>query len=262
MPGAAAPDHGTARAAGHDSDRVGAMTVGSGAQREGEEEARGWEGGAGIAWHARDEEMASPSSSDVKPKKSSPRGKAQKKKELVRNPTADWTPSKCSNADLIGLYNAGVPQSNDLVQWHLAKGHSFPQENVDEIVSSYHFYERGLALPATNFFRGMLYHYGLELHHLTPNGIVHVAIFIYLCEAFLGIEPYWDLFRYVFRIKLQPKHNAPLVVGGAGIQLKKNLGDKYIEYEFSSNISRWRDMWFYIGNHAPSLPDNFGSPPA
>jgi hypothetical protein len=49
-------------------------------------------------------------------------------------------------------------------------------ENVDEIVSFYHFAERGLALPTCSFFRGLLYFYGLELHHLNPNSIYHITI--------------------------------------------------------------------------------------
>jgi hypothetical protein len=33
----------------------------------------------------------------------------------------------------------------------------------------------------------------LELHHLTPSGILHIAAFVTLCEAFMGIEPHFDL---------------------------------------------------------------------
>jgi hypothetical protein len=34
--------------------------------------------------------------------------------------------------------------------------------------------------------------------YLNPNSICHIAIFIHFCEAFLGIEPHWDLFRFFF----------------------------------------------------------------
>jgi hypothetical protein len=51
-----------------------------------------------------------------------------------------------------------------------------------------------LALPTSNFFRGLLYFYGIQIHHLNPNSIAHVAIFVYLCEAFLGIEPHIAMF--------------------------------------------------------------------
>ena len=35
---------------------------------------------------------------------------------------------------------------------------------------------------------------GVQVHHLTPNLIIHISIFVHLCEAFLGIEPHFDLF--------------------------------------------------------------------
>jgi hypothetical protein len=134
-------------------------------------------------------------------------------------------------------------------------------ENVDEIVTFYHFSERGLALPSCSFFRGLLYFYGLELHHLNLNSICHIAIFIHFCEAFLGIEPHWDRFRFLFRVKPQPTAKNPSIVGGAGIQFRQQAGDRYISYKFPSNISGWKNHWFYIGNHAPQLPEKSGKPP-
>jgi hypothetical protein len=134
-------------------------------------------------------------------------------------------------------------------------------ENVDEIVTFLHFAERGLALPSFSFFRGLLYYYGLELHHLNPNSICHISIFIYYCEAFLGIEPHWDLFRFLFRLKPQPTSKNLSVVGGAGIQLRQQAGDKYLTYKFPSNLPGWKNHWFYIENHAPHLPTKSNRPP-
>jgi hypothetical protein len=44
------------------------------------------------------------------------------------------------------------------------------------------------SLSAHEFLRGLLSVYGVQLHHLTPNSILHIACFITLCEAFLGIN--------------------------------------------------------------------------
>jgi hypothetical protein len=49
----------------------------------------------------------------------------------------------------------------------------------------------GLSLPAHEFLRGLLFVYGVQLHQLTPNSILHIACFITLCESFLGIDPHW-----------------------------------------------------------------------
>ena len=47
------------------------------------------------------------------------------------------------------------------------------------------FVVRGLSLPAHEFLRGLLFIYDIQLHHLTPNSILHIACFITLCECFL-----------------------------------------------------------------------------
>jgi hypothetical protein len=50
-------------------------------------------------------------------------------------------------------------------------------------------------------------------------------------------------------------------VGGAGIQLRQQAGDKYLTYKFPSNLPGWRNYWFYIENHAPHLPTKSNRPP-
>jgi hypothetical protein len=134
-------------------------------------------------------------------------------------------------------------------------------ENVDKIITFHHFAERGLALPSCSFFRSLLYYYGLELHHLNPNSIYHISIFIYFCEVFLEIEPHWDLFRFLFHVKPQPTSKNLSVAGGAGIQLHQQAGDKYLSYKFPSNLLGWKNHWFYIENHAPQLPAKSNRPP-
>ena len=42
------------------------------------------------------------------------------------------------------------------------------------------FLYRGLSLPAHEFQRGLLFTYGIQLWQLTPNSILHLAIFITL----------------------------------------------------------------------------------
>ncbi|KAK1631089.1 hypothetical protein QYE76_005404 [Lolium multiflorum] len=66
------------------------------------------------------------------------------------------------------------------------------------------FLFRGLSLPAHEFLRSLLFFYGIQLWQLTPNSILHLSIFITVCEAFLGIEPHWGLWRKIFYVK---RHN-------------------------------------------------------
>ena len=39
------------------------------------------------------------------------------------------------------------------------------------VVSFTRFHERGFAIPAHKFLRGLLHYYKVELQHLTPNGV-------------------------------------------------------------------------------------------
>jgi hypothetical protein len=52
--------------------------------------------------------------------------------------------------------------------------------------------------------RAILHHYGVELHNLSPNSISQAAIFVTVCEGYLGIAPPLglvdsSLFRGAFR---------------------------------------------------------------
>ena len=70
------------------------------------------------------------------------------------------------------------------------------------VVSFAIFHERGFAVPAHRFLRGLLDYYEVELQHLTPNRVQHMAAFVSLCEGFLGIDPHFDLWRYFFSVSL------------------------------------------------------------
>jgi hypothetical protein len=176
-------------------------------------------------------------------------------------PSGEWTYNKCSNNKLMNLISEGLLQEKSLANWRLSFRKYFPWKMWTKLSYFTIFSEQRLALPSCSFFRGLLYFYGLELHHLNSNSIYHIAIFIHFCKAFLGIEPHWDLFRFLFWVKPQPTSKNPSVVGGAGIQLRQQAGDRYLAYKLPSNILGWKSHWFYIGNHVPQLPERSGKPP-
>jgi len=87
-----------------------------------------------------------------------------------------------------------------------------------------------------------------------PNSILYISIFVHLCEAFLGIEPHFDLFQYFFHLKPQLSDSKIDIVGGAGVQFWQGKKPKYIPYELSEKVIDWKEMWFYIRNLSSSLP--------
>jgi hypothetical protein len=147
------------------------------------------------------------------------------------DPNREWKKSKAKTEDLLALLNIGFICEKEVDMWRASAGDPYPMEkNEDEISMFARFVERGLALPASNFFKGLMGYYGIEYLNLNPNGIFHTAVFVHFCEAFLGSKPHWILFRKFFRVKPQPSASNPRVVGGAGIQMREDATEQYLSY--------------------------------
>jgi len=86
----------------------------------------------------------------------------------------------------------------EVAHWRAPRREDFPQPWPGEVVSFFAFDERGLGYPAHWFLRGLLNQWGLELQHLNPTGVLHIAGFVIMCEAFLGMEPHVDFFQRMF----------------------------------------------------------------
>jgi hypothetical protein len=126
------------------------------------------------------------------------------------NPNQECKKSKAKTQDLLALLNSVFLREIEVDMWRAAAGDPYPMEkNPDEIPMFARFAERGLSLPASDFFKGLLGYYGIEYLNLNPNGIFHTSVFVQFCEAFLGIKPHWVLFRKFFRVKPQPSANNP-----------------------------------------------------
>ncbi|RLM64323.1 orf3 [Panicum miliaceum] len=137
--------------------------------------------------------------------------------------------------------------------------HEEPQPEADEIVSFLAFHERALGYPAHPFLRGLLNKWEVELQHLNPNGLLHIAGFITLCEGFLGIDLHANLFRAFFYGRaLSVKGDPELApVGGFGLQKRARRSGDYPAYTPANSNRGWHEEWFYIrnpvGNPFPSF---------
>jgi hypothetical protein len=178
------------------------------------------------------------------------------------NPKQKRKKSKAKIEDLLALLDSGFLREKEVDMWRAAVGDPYPMEkNPDEIPMFTRFAERGLALPACDFFKGLLEYYGIEYLNLNPNGIFHTSDFVHFCEAFLGIKPHWVLFRKFFRVKPQPSANNPRVVGGADIQMHEDTTEQYLVYKLIDSNPDWKSKWFYITNHHPELLQPSGKQP-
>ena len=117
-----------------------------------------------------------------------------------------WCRSDVTLQCLEGLVRRGLLCARTATEeWRLPGDEDAPSPPYGYVVSFTHFHKLGFATPAHKFLRGLLLYYKVELQHLTPNGVQHIAAFIALCEGFLGISPHFDLWRYFFAITLLKK---------------------------------------------------------
>ena len=73
-----------------------------------------------------------------------------------------------------------------------------PAPGESQVVSFVPFHHAGFGVPAHPFVHRFHRHFRLRLHDLTPDRVVHLAVFITLYKGYLGIEPHFDLWRRIF----------------------------------------------------------------
>ncbi|KAK1680333.1 hypothetical protein QYE76_041181 [Lolium multiflorum] len=155
----------------------------------------------------------------------------------------DWSASAISNRDVNKLRALGlISSSEDDIRLLGVVSRPRPPKGFTVMFTAFLF--RGLSLPAHEFLRSLLFFYGIQLWQLTPNSILHLSIFITVCEAFLGIDPHWGLWRKIFYVKRHNDSNAPPVVGGVGFVVRKEVD--YLDYPMKESVQGWRNKWFYL----------------
>ncbi|KAK1613590.1 hypothetical protein QYE76_019107 [Lolium multiflorum] len=85
---------------------------------------------------------------------------------------------------------------------------------------------------------------GFRLHHLTPKSILHISIFITLCECFLGTHPHWGLWKRIFYLRRNNSRNVVYNVGGVCICVRPDVD--YFDVKFPDSVQGWRKKWLYI----------------
>jgi hypothetical protein len=76
---------------------------------------------------------------------------------------------------------------------------------------------------------------------LTSSGILHMEAFVTLCEAYMGIEPHFDLWNYFFHTRLQQGSDMKMAtLGSVDILIRFGPGvDPYFHLPISDPLVRW-----------------------
>jgi hypothetical protein len=149
-----------------------------------------------------------------------------------KNTATRWVPSAFTQKELEKAQVDGLFANDDKVIRPSTERIPKPRDGFRVMFFAYLLC--GLSLPAHEFLHGLLFVYGVQLHQLTLNSILHIACFITLCESFLGIDPHFLLWRALFRLR----HNVALSkkpkLGGACISLCSEL--QYLEFLMTASV--------------------------
>ncbi|KAK1678676.1 hypothetical protein QYE76_039524 [Lolium multiflorum] len=154
----------------------------------------------------------------------------------------EWERSKISSQDMNLLKKLGFAKKKDALRFPHEE--SYPSPPMEYRVSFVDHLIRGLSPPIHEFLRGLLFVYGLQLHQLTPNSILHVSIFITLCECFLGVQPNWALWKRIFCLRRNGSHGVAYNIGGVVICVRSDVD--YFDVKFPDSVQGWRKKWLYV----------------
>jgi hypothetical protein len=183
--------------------------------------------------------------------------KNQMGKEKATNASTSWVPLEFLQSDLTKAQKDGFIAEGDQV--------IFPStERIPKPPSGYRvmflaFLLRDLSFPAHEFLRGLLFVYGVELHQLTPNSILHIACFVTLCESLLGIEPHWVFWTFLFRLRPSVSLSKKPELGGAVVSVRAKV--HYLDFNMAASVQGWRKKWFYIKDQKASPSYHYGIAP-
>jgi hypothetical protein len=166
-----------------------------------------------------------------------------------------------SESDLLHLVEIGVLLPKELCSWRICRGVTIPTEDTHESVIYVLFLICGLGLPISPFFRGLLDFYELNLTRLNPNSILQVAIFVHLCEAFLGILLDFGLWKYLYHCRPGMAGGQHHLVGNTSLELRWGRKVEYLDIPLKDSIKGWRLEWFIVENNCNSLPPRSGRQP-
>ncbi|KAK1611507.1 hypothetical protein QYE76_035180 [Lolium multiflorum] len=165
---------------------------------------------------------------------------------------AEWERSKISTQDVNLLKKLGISKKPKALCFPSEE--SYPTPPMGYRVSFVDHLIRGLSAPIHPFLHGLLFVYGLQLHHLTPNSILHISIFITLCEAFLGVQPNWALWKRIFFCRRNGSPNVTYNIGGVVIYVRPTVD--YFDVKLPDSVQGWRKKWLYIQEENHGCEDN------
>ena len=143
----------------------------------------------------------------------------------------DWALSSVKEAALTKLHTDGfLPPADKLAVRAPSSKEVLPEPHANERVLFVESVHRGLGFPLHDFVRGILYAYVVQIHDFTPNGILHIAVFMNLCACFLGVHPSWAMWKSIFKVRPNCRGGRTFPAGGLQVQVRQDT--RYFNLRF------------------------------
>jgi hypothetical protein len=104
------------------------------------------------------------------------------------------------------------------------------------------FLVAGMVPPMSLFLHAALSTYGVLLAHLHPNTLLTLAIFQYLCEAFVGVRPSVALFRIFFEAH---RDASGAISGCLSFHLRLGMVTRFLSMP-NREWEEWRANWCFV----------------
>jgi len=167
---------------------------------------------------------------------------AKKRAEMMAN---EWKKSQSNTRSLNDLIEMGLLHNQELGGWRAPEGESYPDPRAGEIVVFEDYFKRGFGILVHPFLQGLLLYYEIGICNLHPNSILLVFTFIHLCEAYVGIESHFDLFRYLFYLRKKGAVGGSKIAGGVYLNLRDGMKNRYLSCPWNTSLTEWYKR-FYI----------------
>ena len=100
----------------------------------------------------------------------------------------DWRASKVDAQKISLLVQFWIDNSLGKLRWSLlGPKEETPRPTASEVMSFVPSHLAGFRIPTHPFLREPLRVYELRLHDLMLHGVIHLAVFVTLCECYLGL---------------------------------------------------------------------------
>jgi hypothetical protein len=137
----------------------------------------------------------------------------------------DLGKSTSTTATLKKLQEEGALPGRDKAERET--GGTTPQPLLGRMVAIEDYIVCGFLPPPSEFLLLVLNFYGLSLLHLNPNSIAFLSVFVHLCEAYIGVEPFLDLFRFYYELRWMEPNK---VSGYVGFRLRDGMKSRYVPF--------------------------------